>query len=418
VSGAKIRLPPFKILAAALRRTTERLACELAEPADSPPDWTELEWAIARSAAAMQGISTLLANTLSWSGPDSWRVFLAEQHDQSVLRHERIGTLLAGIDAAMRERGVACVALKGAALRQLELYRPGERPMGDVDLLVSSTDVRAVADAMADVDYVEAYTTQRHRVYEPRHSSSPRGFGEHVDNPLKIEIHTRVAEPLPVRSVDITEGLRRGVTRPGLNNYPDLVSMMLHLLLHAAGNMRVHALRQVQLHDIALVASLLYENDWQALLEQSNDGAGRWWLFPPLALAARYYPKHVPEEVLREARGACPLVLRLAVQRQTLTNVSWSNLRINAFPGIAWSRTPLDALRLMRGRIMPDSRSLGEIVLARRVQPHLDDVPWYGVSHGSRILRWLFSHAPRVQTIISVRAALDSVGIHVTGAAD
>jgi hypothetical protein len=410
VRGAPSSLPPFKVLAAALRRTTERFAYELAEPTDSQPDWNEIEWAVARSTAAMQGISMLLANNLTWAGPPPWLAFLAEQREQSVLRHERIGMLLAKIDAAMRERGVACIALKGAALRGLDLYRPGERPMADVDLLVTSADLQAVAAAMADNDYVEASATRRHLVYEPRHKSAPRGFGEHVDNPLKIEIHTAIAELLPVRSVDITDVLKRGARRPGLNNYPDLVALLLHLLLHAAANMRAHALRNVQLYDIALVASLLYENDWQTLLGQRQDREKRWWLFPPLALTARYYREHVPREVLRAARAACPRLLRVAASRQSLTDVSWSNLRIHALPGIVWSRSPLDALRFMASRVVPGRRSLERIEAAIRDQPHLDRVPWYGLSQGSRILRWLFSRPPRVQTIVSVRAALESIG--------
>jgi len=418
VSDSAIPLPPFKVLAAALRRTTERLACELADPTDAEPAWNETEWAVARSAAAMQGISTLLAHNLVWAGPPAWLAFLEEQREQSVLRHARIGSLLARIDAAMRDHGVACVALKGASLRALDLYRPGERPMGDIDLLVASADLRRVAVAMADADYVEAFTIQRHRVYEPRHKTAPRGFGEHVDNPLKIEIHTAIAESLPVRSVDITEVLRRGGAAPGLNNYPDLVSLLLHLLLHAAGNMRAHALRHVQLHDIALVASLLYENDWQTLLGRPRDRERRWWLFPPLAFAARYYPTHVPPEVIRTAKAACPPVLRVAAARQSLTDVSWSNLRICALPGLAWSRSPLDAMRFLASRVAPSRRSLAQIEAARRDQPQLDSVPWYGVSHRSRIVRWLFSRPPRVQTIVSVRAALESVAVGATKAAD
>ena len=411
-------LPPYKVLATALRRTTECLACELADPTDSEPAWNEIEWAVARSAAAMQGISALLAHNLVWEGPPAWLGFLEEQRAQSVLRHERIGLLLATIDTAMRAHGVAAVALKGAALRTLELYRPGERPMGDVDLLVRSADVPRVAAAMADIDYVEAFTTQRHGVYEPRHKTAPRGFGEHVDNPLKIEIHTAVAELLPVRSVDITEALQRGGAPAGLNNYPDLVSLLLHLLLHAAGNMRAHALRHVQLHDIALVASLLYEKDWRALLAQPANRGTRWWLFPPLALTARYYPKHVPPEVLHAARAACPRVLRAAAGRQALTDVSWSNLRIGALPGLEWSRSPLDALRLLASRVAPSRRSLSQLEAARRDQPQLDRVPWYGVSHGSRIVRWVFSRPPRVQTIVAVRAALESADVGATKAGD
>ncbi len=408
MTASTMRMPTFRALAAALRRTTERLAQELTHPSDSQPDWTETEWTIARSVAAMQGISALLANTLRWEGLPSWRTFLAEQREQSCLRHEHIGSLLERIDAVTRERKVGCVALKGAAIRGLGLYRPGERPMGDVDLLVADRDLRSIAAAMADIDYAEAFTTDRHRVYEPLRKVEPRGFGEHVENPLKIEIHTAVAERLPERKKDDTERQRPRPERTGLNNYPDLVALLLHLLLHAAGNMRAHALRQIQLHDIAMVASLLDQSDWRRLLAQS-DGEEPWWMFPPLVLTARYYPERVPEAVLRTAGAACPRILRVASARHSLTDVSWSNLRIYAFPGIEWSRTPLDVVQLVRARVAPTRRSFAELALARRAQPLLDDVPWYGISQGGRILRWLFSRPPRVQTIASVRAALESV---------
>jgi hypothetical protein len=402
-------MPPFAVVAAALRKTTERLAADVVKSSASAPEWSELEWAIARSAAAMQGISALLANNLSWSGPQAWASFLAQQREQGVQRHARIGALLEQLDVAARQRGVECLALKGAALRSLELYRPGERPMADIDLLVSTRDTEAIAAALADIGYVEAFTMRRHRVFEPRHKTAAHGYAEHVDNPLKIEVHTAIAEPLPVRKVDITERLASDRGRPGLNNYPSLVSLMLHLVLHAAGNIRAHSLRQIQLHDMALVGNLLYDSDWDMLLERRHGCEAPWWLYPPLALTARYYPEHIPAEALRAARAACPRVLRLAAARQSLTDVSWSNLRIPAFPGIAWSRTPLEVLRFVRSRVLPSRVSLAELELARRAQPQLDTVPWYGVSHGRRILRWLVSRPPRVQTMVSVAAALRDV---------
>lgn len=413
MSGSTARIPPFKALAAALRRTTEHLARELAQPTASAPDWSETEWAIAQSAAAMQGISVLLAGKLAWPGPPAWRMFLAEQHEQSVLRDERIGALLGRIDATLRGKGVGCVALKGAALRALGLYARGERPMGDVDLLVADWDLPSIAMAMADIGYVEAFTMQRHRVFEPWDRRTPRGFGEHVDNALKIEIHTAVAEPLPVSKVEITARLWLDRPEPGINAYPSLAALLLHLLLHAAGNIRAHTLRHVHLHDIAAMAPLLAEDDWRAVLERPRGGERAWWVFPPLVLAARYHPERIPEDVLRAARAVCPRVLRVAAERQSLTDVSWSNLRIHAFPGIAWSRTPFEALRFMRSRALPSRRSLAELECVARDQPQLDRVPWYGLPHGRRVLHWLFSKPPRVQTMVSVRAALESAGIGV-----
>lgn len=405
-----VKLPPFGVLAATLRKTTEHLAGEIVDPGESPPDWTELEWAIARSAAAMQGLSALLANKLRWRGPPIWQSFLAEQQEQSVLRHARIGALLDRLDMALRGRRVAAVALKGAALRTLGLYEPGERPMGDVDLLVAGRDLLPAAAAMADVGYTESFTSRRHVVYAPQRAGAARGFGEHADNPLKIEIHTAVAEALPVRNVDITQRLRHERSSHGLNGYPTLAALLLHLLLHAAGNMRAHALRQIQLHDVATVARLLSERDWQVLLEEARDTDGPWWVFPPLALTARYYPGRIPPDALHAARTACPRILRLATEHQTLTDVSWSNLRIHALPGIAWSRSPLDALRFIQSRVLPSRIALAEL----RMQPQLARDPWYGVSHGRRIVRWLLSRPPRAQTMTSVRAALASADVRTT----
>ena len=403
-----LRMPPFAVVAAALRKTTEHLAREVAEPRGSSPDWTELEWTIARAVAAMHGISTLLANNLRWQGPPAWQTFLAEQREQSVLRDTRIGELLQRIDAATRAAGISCIALKGSALRALDIYRSGERPMGDVDLLVCADDVAATAVVMRDLEYVEAYTTRRHTVYEPLVKLSPKGFGEHVDNAVKIEIHTAVAESLPVRNVDVTSRLWPHPARPGLNAYPSLAMLMLHLLLHAAGNTRAHALRHIQLHDIATLSSRLDDADWRELLGRPEGADGLWWAFPPLALAQRYYAGCLPRDVLLELRAQCPRALRFTAERKSLTDVSWSNPRIHALPGFAWSRTPVDALRLIRSRLLPSRVALAELEFALQAQPHLERVPWYGLSHNKRIVRWLFSRPPRVQTMVSVRAALES----------
>lgn len=408
MSAAPILMPRFKELSATLRKLTEHLARELTEPSAEPPAWSELEWILAQAVAAMQGTAVLLANRLRWAGPPSWQVFLSEQREQAVLRDARIDGLLARLAGAAREAGMSCVALKGSALRALGLYGPGERPMGDIDLLVDAADLPPVAAAIRDLGYREAYEIARHIVYEPRDTSAPQGFGEHINNPIKIEVHTAVAEPLPVRQVDITDCLRDRRGRPGLVAYPSEAALLLHFLLHAAGNMRAHALRQIQIHDIAELSRRFEGADWAELLAQPLGRDRAWWLFPALALAERYYPGSIPRETLKESRAACPRALRYAADRQTLTDVSWANLRIHAFPGIAWSRTPFEALRYVRSRVVPSRAALAEIALAGRAQPQFRQIPWYGLSHGNRMLRWLFSQPPRVQTMLSVRAALEN----------
>jgi hypothetical protein len=85
--------------------------------------------------------------------------------------------------------------------------------------------------------------------------------------------------------------------------------------------------------------------------------------------------------------------------------VSWSNIRIQAFPGVEWSRNGWEALAFMRSRIWPSRVALSELQDGAATIPGSATVPWYGIPHAVRILRWVYARPPRVQTLLSVRAA-------------
>jgi hypothetical protein len=332
-------------------------------------------------------------------------MFLQGQWDQSIERHRHIAALLDAIDSQARREGLALLALKGAALYASGVYAGGERPMGDIDLLIRSSDAKGIARLLGNCGYDVAFSTSRHQVFKPRDGKVPTAdrLGEHADSPIKIEVHTAIAEHLPVKLVNITKFLLPPVPRPGLNVYPSTVSLMLHLLLHAAGNIRARALRLIQLHDIALLAARFLPSDWEELLAE---GQGLWWAFAPLMLTVRYYQTIVPPSVFARLSAECPWLLCKLAGRHQLTDVSWSNIRIAAFPGVEWSRTPLEAFNFVSSRIWPSREARVELDLGAVEIPGSSTVPWYGISHGARILRWLFSSPPRVQTLMSVRAAL------------
>jgi hypothetical protein len=399
-------LPEFRVIEAALRSTTERLAREISQPSAVAPAWDDFEWDVARATAAMQGITVLLANRLRWQGPASWRNFLHSQHRLAVQRDGRIQSLLLRLDQALRAERACCIGLKGSAVRALALHDPGERPMGDVDLLAQGADCAAVRRALEAIDYRLEYEMRRHQIFAPRGAPARIEPGEHPDNPLKIEVHFRISEALPVRHVDITAGLRGANAGPGLAGYACRRELFRHLLLHAAGNMRAHALRQVQLQEISLLSQRLDAGDWDQLLDTPESGGGAWWMWPVLELAQRYHPGMPPQ--IARFRAHTPRWLRAATARATLTELSWSNLRIAAFPGIEWSRSATEALRFMGSRIRPGAAALHDLEAIRTVQPAMLQLPWYGIPHARRILRWLFSRPPRVQTLTSVLAARGS----------
>jgi hypothetical protein len=221
-------------------------------------------------------------------------------------------------------------------------------------------------------------------------------------------VHTRIAERLPVNTADITGFLLPSVPRAGLNAYPSAASLMMHLLLHAAGNMRARALRLIQLHDIAHLATRFVADDWEDLIAMRPNGHTLWWAWAPLMLTTRYYPKSIPADLLARLRLECPWLLRTRTQDHRLTDVSWSNIRIAAFPGLEWSRSVWEALAFMRSRIWPRTDALLELKEGAAQIPGSASIPWYGIPHAARILRWIFLRPPRVQTLLSVRAALMS----------
>jgi hypothetical protein len=401
--------PPLDKVAAALADITERLACELGSPTEQAPAWGDFEWRIAQAVAAMQGVSSLLFERLRWKGPEGWQRFLSEQRDHIAGRHRSIVQLLGEIDRGARREGMPMVALKGSELHRRNLYAAGQRPMADVDLLVRDHHVEAAGRVLEAGGYTLTFSTWRHHLFETKFGQpmSVARLGEHVDNPIKIELHTSIRERLPIAETDITGFVfPASGTHDGLNPYPSAVALMMHLMLHAAGNMRAHALRLVQLHDIARLAEKFSLGDWHELLAARTNDRGLWWAAAPLLLTQRYYPATVPAFVLDGLSRQCPWPLRRSSRRQLLGDVSWTNLRVYAFPGIEWSRTPLEALRFVVSRLWPSADVRAELKRFSARHPGAASVPWYGISQVGRILRWTFSKPPRVQALLPVRAAL------------
>jgi hypothetical protein len=269
--------PPLDKIAAALADITERLACELGAPTEQAPAWGDFEWRIAQAVAAMQGVSSLLFEQLRWKGPEGWQRFLSEQREHVAGRHRNIAQLLSEIDSGARRLGLSLVALKGSELHRRNVYQAGQRPMADVDLLARDCDIEATSRLLETCGYGLTFSTWRHHLFEAKFGKpmNVARLGEHVDNPIKIELHTSIRERLPVAETDITAFVFLSTgAHAGLNPYPSAVALMMHLTLHAAGNMRAHALRLIQLHDIARIAENFSMGDWNELLAARTNGRG------------------------------------------------------------------------------------------------------------------------------------------------
>lgn len=399
-------IPPATVVQEALRATTERLAHELARPTDITPSWSEFEWRAARAAVAIHGVGPLLAGSLRWQGPPGWRAFLEDQREQTEKRHRRIEALAKLIDQHAREAGIPMVALKGAALHDLGLYRAGERPMADLDLLVEEPDMAVTTKLLEANGFHTELSFWKNRVFKAA-GATAAGLGERSDYPIKVELHWRIRERLPLELTDISQIVFPANPRPGLNPYPSRVSLLMHLVLHAAGAMASRDLRLVHVHDLALVCGGMQAEDWQEILCQGEAGShAPWWFLPPLQLARRYYPDIIPGPVLSRLQSACPARLRWTTTRRSMTDFSLSSLWVRAFAGIEWAQSGSEAFRYILARVRPDAE-------ARRIR-NIDaasaawatDSRWQGLSQRHRILRWVTSRPTRPATMYVVHQTL------------
>jgi hypothetical protein len=394
-----------KALRAPLRKITEALAAEFDRPSERPPAWTEVEWRLARAVASMHGVSPLLSDILRWDAPRDFRRFLAEQREHTRQRYGLIAELVDRIGARAIAAGVALQPLKGAALHAAGIYRAGERPMADLDLLVHVSQDAAAARLLGELGYRETRVTWRDRTFEPEAGSARTRLGEHAGNPVKIDLHTKIAEPLPWRRTELTALVLPNTPRPGLNPYPSRVALLLHVLLHAAGDMVLNGLRLVQLCDVARLAAHLPEAEWDELAARGTNERGLPWALPVLRLTAQYFPSAVPPRIIAALERKCAWPLRRSFQRQALSDVSYSNPSVAAAPGLWWSQSPADAV----GYIWARAAAI-RAVDARHAESELwaSGSDWYSVSWPRRMLRWATSRPSRVKTMQSVRAALQS----------
>ena len=399
--------PSLRAMQAALRKTTETLAHELASPGDVVPDWSETEWLVARAVAAIHGVSPLLAERLRWRGPSGWAQFLADQRAHTAKRFVRIQELLRLIDNRAREARIGLIALKGAALHASGVYSVGERPMSDIDLLVRDEQSQGAVQLIEALGFHESHATWKHRVFKPENCATPARLGEHADNGITIELHTRIAEILPLRRVDVSRLILALRLYPGLNEYPSKLALLIHVLLHASGAIILRELRMLQLQDIARLCTRMTDADWAEVFRQGavTDDPSLWWAYPPLALTTHYHAC-VPDWVLARAAAGCHWLLRRAYRRRTLSDVSLSHLWISAFPGIEWARSLREMLAYAAERVVPSAETRYARKVFATVQPRVSGGPWAQMSQSRRMLRWVTSRQARYETVQPVRAAL------------
>jgi hypothetical protein len=278
--------------------------------------------------------------------------------------------------------------------------------MADVDLLVHPRDAERTAGLLGSLGFHESYSNWKERAFTPVAARVAADLGEHADNDLKIELHERICERLPLRITDVSCCIFTRTAHPGLNPYPSMASLMMHLLLHASGAIAFQSLRLLHLHDIALLSARMTETDWEELLKSRAPVGPLRWAWPPLHLTARYYPSRVPPDVLSTLVRDCPPLLRRLMQRREVSDVSYSYPRIDAFPGMEWSQSLREIVGYGLSRVLPGRLQLSARDSNLSTQRWVTGSQWSSLSQVGRIARWLVARPIRPVTMHAVRAAL------------
>jgi hypothetical protein len=227
-----------------------------------------------------------------------------------------------------------------------------------------------------------------------------------VDNPIRIDLHCRILERLPLTETEISDLIFPPQPVPGSNAYPSMAALFLHVIAHATGSMVHRGVRLLQLIDIARLAGRMTEADWSELLRVGECDRRLWWGSAPLLLTTRYFPHAIPAGVLDGLVRDCPRLLRMAMKRRDLSDLSYSHAFIDPLPGIVWTRSLGEMVRYVASRVRPTQEKLDQLELLAQTYPWAHDPCWYRQSQARRIVGWLAQRPTRVETMQTVRAAL------------
>jgi hypothetical protein len=202
---------------------------------------TKADWSDVIDLAQKHGVTPLLHRNLKaryadLQVPEPIRSRLRDTYRLTGIRNTRLLAQLNGVLKRFRQARVDVVVLKGAHLADLVYEEVALRPMGDVDLLIRSADLRAARSVLLDLEYRGPQGQGEH------HQQEPIEWANHLDpvrkeGGLLVELHYAIGSTGLVKGPDV-DGLwdravpvRIGGAEAQVLSGEDL---LLHLCMHAA----------------------------------------------------------------------------------------------------------------------------------------------------------------------------------------
>lgn len=311
-------------------------------------------------AAIYHGVAGLLveqeAVLSTW--PDLLVERLGEQARAQAMWEMRHRQLLSELLAALHEKEISCLIMKGTAVAY-DLYKnPAARSRGDTDLLIASADVPRAKSVLAKLGYaggVLGGVRAEFALQQPWTLSLPDG-GRH-----SIDLHWQVMNAPSLKDLLTFADCNRD-SRPLPRLSPvaramDRVRLLIHTCLHRAvhrntpyfvdGTAFFDSGRLIWSYDIHLLAQTLENEQWSLLCGLANDmGVSRVCL-EGLQAARAAIATDIPDEVTRLLEGQAGKDRKsfYFVQSRALAR-AWQDIR--SVPGLSAK------IRYAGTRILPD----------------------------------------------------------------
>jgi len=280
--------------------------------------WTYEVWQEARLKTQIHGIAPLLYCIYSDNGvlnflDKSFTDYLSGQYHLNRSRIQRIQKVLHSILMESDVCGVTVMPLKGSLLINEYYINPAMRPMADIDILISEDDEARMGKIMASIGYHLELDIPRHKIYlSNTHISSM--IGEHPDNPLAIEVHTKICCSIGFDLYDITKHIW-GNAEPGFLGFklamkPTRSMLLMHLFIHAVHHQYNGSLRAIQLYDIFRIAGVIDITDWTMISRIIESLGCEKLIYVAITMADDFMPIPVPDFVLNSLREKTPNKLK------------------------------------------------------------------------------------------------------------
>ncbi len=294
--------------------------------ADLTQTWSPVVWQHARLEVQMHGVAPLLYRRFLDNGAlnlldSSFQDYIKSQYLLNSKRIQRVQEILMSILLESDAFGVNVMPLKGSVLINEYYKNQALRPMSDIDLLIHAADEARMEKVLTSLGYYLMCDTTKHKVFGSNNRISSIN-GEHPDNPVKIEVHTRINCSIGFEQYDITEYMWKNAEQGFLKLKsiikPSRTMLLMHLFFHAANNQYKGTLRAIQLYDIHLITRSFKDKEWRQLQEIVEDMECEKLVYVPLALAAQVFEIHVPDSVMNKLQLKTPKGLKSLINSYLL----------------------------------------------------------------------------------------------------